>query len=271
MSPIGSRTVRACLLLCLPGALTPLGAQSGRAKTSPAHHRGRPPIPPLPHRRRLHDGPRNRVERRLPDRRLRRRRVQAPGPHAGRRKRRLVSGGAVLARLAGRPVAVDLGRLDPRGSAWTTSSPGSLAPHQRTSLDVVYGGSANDPAHWIDAAQASGKVVVLDLRPDTAGKRDAPPLGPIVRAPQFSGAAAIAVVRLDGLVARRDRQHESLYAAPRHQPDRGRSGRAVDHLARRRPPAGRPGVVAAARCRRAQGAGRNDDHVEPDARTRRAT
>ena len=36
MSPIGSRTVRTCLLLCIPGAITPLGAQSGRAKTSPA-------------------------------------------------------------------------------------------------------------------------------------------------------------------------------------------------------------------------------------------
>ena len=79
--------------------------------------------------------------------------------------------------------------------------PGITRPAPGTQLQVVYGGSANQPATWIDAAQVNGKVVVLDLRPDSAGKRDVPPFVSILRAPQFAGAAAVAVVRLDGMSA----------------------------------------------------------------------
>lgn len=64
-------------------------------------------------------------------------------------------------------------------------------------LQTVYGGAANDPASWIDAARASGKVVVLDMRTDASGKRDLPGLNTIYAALQFAHAAAIAIVRLD--------------------------------------------------------------------------
>ena len=65
------------------------------------------------------------------------------------------------------------------------------------SMQVVYGGAANDPASWIDATRATGKLVLLDMRPDAAGKRDVSPLNSIVSAVQFARAAAIAIVRLD--------------------------------------------------------------------------
>lgn len=66
-------------------------------------------------------------------------------------------------------------------------------------MQVVYGGSVNDQAAWIDAAHATGKVVVLDVRADAAGKRDLPNLTNVIRAAQFQKAAAIAIVRLDGM------------------------------------------------------------------------
>ena len=95
--------------------------------------------------------------------------------------------------------------------AVTRSAPGAV-------LDVVYGGSANDPAHWIDAAQATGKVVVLDLRPDSAGKRDAPPLTPILRASAVLQCGRHRGGSAGRTVAGRDREPESLHPSPRHAP-----------------------------------------------------
>jgi len=67
---------------------------------------------------------------------------------------------------------------------------------------VVYGGAADVPGSWIDAASAAGKLVVLDLRSD-ASKATASAAGPalqtLLRAPQFAGASALAIVRLDGM------------------------------------------------------------------------
>jgi hypothetical protein len=198
MSPIGSRTVRACLLLCVPAALAPLGAQSGRAKTSSA-------ITLADLRSRLFliadDSMMGRETGSKGD-------FQTADYVAAEFKRLGLTpageqGGwfqAVpfwLASPAGRSLSISDGSTLRLGVDYLL--PGITRPAPGTSLDVVYGGSANDPPHWIGASQVTGKVVVLDLRPDSSGKRDAPPLLPILRAPQFSGAAAIAVVRLDGL------------------------------------------------------------------------
>lgn len=197
MSPIGSRTVRTCLLLCLPGALAPLGAQAGRAKTSPA-------ITVADLRSRLFliadDSMMGRETGSKGD-------FQAADYVAAEFKRLGLrpageNGGwfqAVpfwLASPTARSLSISDGSTLRLGVDYVL--PGITRPAPGTALDVVYGGSANAPAHWIDAAQAAGKVVVLDLRPDSAGKHDAPPLLPILRAPQFANAAAIAVVRLDG-------------------------------------------------------------------------
>jgi hypothetical protein len=63
---------------------------------------------------------------------------------------------------------------------------------------VVYGGSANNPATWIDAGSSAGKLVVLDAQPAADASRPPTPLTTILRAPQFARASGIAVVRLDG-------------------------------------------------------------------------
>jgi Peptidase family M28 len=64
-------------------------------------------------------------------------------------------------------------------------------------IAVIYGGAANNSSTWIDAERAAGKLVVLDMRPDAAGKTDLPVLNGIYGASQFARAAGIAVVRLD--------------------------------------------------------------------------
>ena len=64
-------------------------------------------------------------------------------------------------------------------------------------VSVIYGGAANDPATWIDAARANGKLVILDVRPDASGKRTLPAIGQLMRAGQFAHAAAVALADLD--------------------------------------------------------------------------
>jgi hypothetical protein len=192
--------MRACLLLCLAGLSVPLSAQTGRAKTSAA-------ITIADLRTRLFliadDSMLGRETGSKGD-------FQTAEYVATEFKRvGLTPGGEQggwfqtvpfwIAAPAGQSLSISGGSALRLGVDYVL--PAITRPAPGTALDVVYGGSANDPSHWIDAAQAAGKVVVLDLRPDTAGKRDVPPLTPILRAPQFAGAAAIAVVRLDGLSA----------------------------------------------------------------------
>ena len=63
---------------------------------------------------------------------------------------------------------------------------------------AVYGGQATDSTTWIGAEQASGKVVVFDVRPGGDGpRRLAPRLRGLVTNPRFAHAAALAVAELD--------------------------------------------------------------------------
>jgi Peptidase family M28 len=75
---------------------------------------------------------------------------------------------------------------------------GPPLPARATSeLSVVYGGAANDTSTWIDAARATGKVMVLDIRPDSSGKRGPVSVTRSFNSPHFAGAIAIAVAQLD--------------------------------------------------------------------------
>ena len=93
----------------------------------------------------------------------------------------LAVGGATLSAgsdfvLVGRPVA-------------TTPLSGAAA---------VYGGTATDSSGWIGADQASGKVVVFDVRPGPDGQRHlVPRLRGLVTNARFAHAAALAVAELD--------------------------------------------------------------------------
>jgi hypothetical protein len=66
-----------------------------------------------------------------------------------------------------------------------------------TSAQAVYGGSSVDPANWIGADVASGKVVVLDIRPGPDGTRSTRGLQRVVREPRFARASLLAIVGLD--------------------------------------------------------------------------
>ena len=66
---------------------------------------------------------------------------------------------------------------------------------------VVYGGSTTDPANWIGADVASGKIVVLDVRPGPDGVRSTRGLQRLLREPKFARAAMVAIAGLDLLGA----------------------------------------------------------------------
>ena len=66
-----------------------------------------------------------------------------------------------------------------------------------SAAQAVYGGSAGDPTGWISADAASGKVVVLDVRPGPDGARTTRGIQRVARDPRFAGAALVAVVALD--------------------------------------------------------------------------
>ena len=71
--------------------------------------------------------------------------------------------------------------------------PASVPSPARTldGVPTVYGGSATDPAHWISAEQASGKVVVLSLPAGT------PLRGLALSSPKWSNAIAVAAAGLE--------------------------------------------------------------------------
>jgi hypothetical protein len=198
MLPSGSKAVRACLLLCLPGALAPLGAQSGRARTSPA-------ITVADLRSRLFL---------IADDSMMGRETGSKGDYqtadyvaAEFKRLGLRPAGEndgwfqTVPFWIGSPVATSLTINNGPVLHWGTDYglPGFAGTATAGSIPVVYGGSENNPATWIDASRGAGKLVVLDLRPDSAGNRALPPLLPILRAAQFARAAGLAVVRLDGL------------------------------------------------------------------------
>ena len=67
-----------------------------------------------------------------------------------------------------------------------------------TGATAVYGGTATDSSGWIGADQASGKVVVFDVRPGPDGQRHlVPRLRGLVTSARFAHAAALAVAELD--------------------------------------------------------------------------
>lgn len=68
-------------------------------------------------------------------------------------------------------------------------------PRPIDGVPVVYGGNVSDPANWIDAEAARGKVVVFSTIPPeqrTQSTRN-PPIGAALRAPAMAGAAAVLV------------------------------------------------------------------------------
>ena len=91
---------------------------------------------------------------------------------------------------------VDGTRLEPGTdflpSTWLTTRPLHL-----DGTEAIYGGDARDSLHWIDADRARDKVVVLDVRPDTAGKRAYLRSGAIASNPRWRSAAALVLLELD--------------------------------------------------------------------------
>jgi hypothetical protein len=71
--------------------------------------------------------------------------------------------------------------------------PASIAAPPRTIADVttIFGGAASDTAHWISAAQAEGKIVILDLPSGT------PMRGALFGGARWSKSVALALVVLD--------------------------------------------------------------------------
>ncbi|HMA39650.1 MAG TPA: M28 family peptidase [Gemmatimonadales bacterium] len=64
-------------------------------------------------------------------------------------------------------------------------------------VPVVYGGTATDSSGWIGADQASGRLVVFDVRAGGDGQRRLVPLRGLATNPRFTHAAALAVAELD--------------------------------------------------------------------------
>jgi peptidase M28-like protein len=64
-------------------------------------------------------------------------------------------------------------------------------------VQVVFGGPANDPSHWITATQAAGKLVVLSLPAGPDGARGYVRPSAVAADPRFANAAAIAIGELD--------------------------------------------------------------------------
>ena len=101
---------------------------------------------------------------RLQDRRVRRRRVQAARPRAGRRERHVLPDGAVLDRRARSGLDARRGRHRARGRPrFHAREHGGERAHPERRPRDLRGGPAADSSRWISAAQAAGKVVVLDV------------------------------------------------------------------------------------------------------------
>jgi hypothetical protein len=100
--------------------------------------------------------------------------------------------------------------------------PASLAATGRTleGAQTIYGGSANDPDHWISAEQATGKVVILDLTPGASAR------GVSFNSPRWVNALAIATVTLDQTGA----EAVARLREGRPIPDSSRNPRAVPVL-----------------------------------------
>jgi hypothetical protein len=73
----------------------------------------------------------------------------------------------------------------------------AVLPRPIEGAQVVYGGSANNPATWITAQQAAGKLVVLIIAPGSSGRRGYVRAQGLTANPRFSQAAAVAVAGLD--------------------------------------------------------------------------
>ena len=91
-------------------------------------------------------------------------------------------------------------RLDVNGTSLVLNRdfiPSSIGarPGALDGVQTIYGGSVSDTSHWIPAANAAGKVVVLDLPPGTSLR------GISLGGSRWRGAAAIAAVVLDAIGA----------------------------------------------------------------------
>lgn len=64
-------------------------------------------------------------------------------------------------------------------------------------VPAVYGGATGDSSAWIGADQASGKVVVFDVRPGGDGQRRLVSLRGLATSARFAHAAALAIAELD--------------------------------------------------------------------------
>lgn len=87
-------------------------------------------------------------------------------------------------------------RIDAAGATLSAGRDFLVQASPRVALDatpVVYGGRLDDTTHWITASAATGKLVVLDV-PSTQFRL------PLAR---WRGAAAVALVGLDGMAAER--------------------------------------------------------------------
>ncbi|MDP3773469.1 MAG: hypothetical protein Q8Q85_04310, partial [Gemmatimonadales bacterium] len=73
----------------------------------------------------------------------------------------------------------------------------AVVPRPIEGAQVVYGGSANNPATWITVQQAAGKLVVLIIAPGSSGRRGYVRAQGLTANPRFSQAAAVAVAGLD--------------------------------------------------------------------------
>jgi hypothetical protein len=83
---------------------------------------------------------------------------------------------------------------------WTDFLPGIWLTARPVHLDgaaAIYGGDARDSLHWINADEARDKVVVLDVRGDSTGKRAYVRTGAIVSSPRWRSAAALVITDLD--------------------------------------------------------------------------
>ena len=75
---------------------------------------------------------------------------------------------------------------------WLTTRPLRL-----DGVEAVAGGDARDSLHWIGADRARGKVVVLGLEPDSAGRRTYVRTGAVASDPRWREAAALVILELD--------------------------------------------------------------------------
>ncbi len=82
----------------------------------------------------------------------------------------------------------------------------ALAPKPIEGVQVIFGGTANNPSTWISAEQAAGRVVVMIVGPAANGRRAYLRPQGMGANPRFAQAAALAVAEMDllppGFVAR---------------------------------------------------------------------